>query len=235
MVSPNTSPSAVSFDSFMTLRRRVPCIALAFTLAGVGVLPSEASVDTFCSPDDYSMTERQYVPSVAAQLMPLADLLATGEGNYNSVNRGWAGDTPGGIEHIMGRTFDEYTVRDVIEMQRWQLYAVGRYQFIPSTLLFAVNASGVSLDDRFNATTQDRLMAALIAYKRPYVLAYLQGSHDDLSGTLDDIAREWASVEYRNGRSYYSRGGNRAKISRAAVAEMLRNIKSTWQDGGLLP
>lgn len=216
----------------MNLRRRLPCIALALVLGGAGVLPSSAA-NRMCTEAEFR--QGQYVPSVTTQLRPLADLLASGEGDYNSVNRGWAGDTPGGIEYIMGRTFDEYTVADVMRMQDWMLYAVGRYQFIPSTLRFAVNASGVSLNDKFDAATQDRLMAALIAYKRPYVLAYLQGSHDDINGVLDDIAREWASVEYRNGRSYYRRGGNRAKITRAQVAKVLREIKSTWQDAGALP
>ena len=219
-----------------SLTNRLLVAGIAAGLLGGGA--SLAAPDDFCHPRKavaYAALPFQQVAPIHVQLTPLADLLASGEGNYNSVNRGWAGDTPGGIEYIMGRTFDYYTVADVMRMQQWHLYAVGRYRFIPSTLRFAVNASGVSLDDKFDATTQDRLMAALIAYKRPYVLAYLQGSHDDLNGVLDDIAREWASVEYRNGRSYYRRGGNKAKITRAQVAEVLREIKSTWQDAGVLP
>ena len=122
-----------------------------------------------------------------------------------------------------------------MDLQRTRLYAVGRYQFIPSTLRFAVNASGVNLTDKFNAATQDRLMAALIVYKRPAILSYLQGSHNNLGYALDELAREWASVAYRGGRSYYTVGGNRAHIARAQAAKVLQEIKNSWQEDGQLP
>ena len=164
------------------------------------------------------------------------DLIATGEGNYNAVNRGRAGDTPGGIQRIKGQTFENFTVQQVIEMQRWQVYAVGRYQFIPSTLRFAVRHSSVNELDMFTPETQDRLMAALIFYKRPAVGAYMRGDHDLLGWALDELAKEWASIEYRNGRGFYDHiGGNRAKISRAKVSAVLQEIKNTWQASAYMP
>ena len=197
-------------------------------LGGPGVF----AADAFCPEPAFV---REAAPSITDQLKPLADLLATGEGNYNSVNRGYAGDTPGGIEYMTGRDFDFYTVGQVMQMQDWMIYAVGRYQLIPSTMRFAVNASGVNMDDKFTPEVQDRLMAALIAYKRPAILSYLQGSHNNLSHALDELAREWASVEYRGGRSYYTVGGNRAHISRAQAAKVLQEIKASWQENGELP
>lgn len=163
------------------------------------------------------------------------DLIATGEGDYNSINRGYAGDTPGGIQGITGLTFENYTVGQVIEMQRSSLYAVGRYQFIPSTLRWAVNHSSVDELDMFTPEVQDRLMAALVIYKRLAVGAYLRGDHDLLDWALNELAKEWASVEYRNGRSFYSRGGNRAKISRAQASEVLQDIKESWQASSYMP
>ena len=157
------------------------------------------------------------------------DLIAKGEGDYNAINRGRAGDTPGGIQWLKGQTFENFTVKQVMEMQRWQVYAVGRYQFIPSTLRFAVRHSSVEELDMFTPETQDRLMASLIFYKRPAVGAFLRGDHDLLGWALNELAKEWASIEYRYGRSYYSVGGNRAKISRAEVSAVLQEIKSTWQ------
>lgn len=175
-------------------------------------------------------------PPIHEQLKPLADLIAQGEGDYNSVNRGWAGDTPQGIKGLTGSSFAGFTVGRVIEMQQTWIYAVGRYQFIPRTLRFAVNQSNVKLTDHFTPETQDRLMAALILYKRPIIITYLQGNHDNLGATVDALAREWASIEYRSGRGYYDYvGGNRASVSRASVAKVLQAMKSTWQDGGLLP
>lgn len=173
---------------------------------------------------------------VHQRLKPLGRLIAKGEGDYNSVNRGRAGDTPGGIQGLTGMTFENYTVGQVMEMQRRRLYAVGRYQFIPSTLRFAVRHSRIDELDMFTPEVQDRLMAALIIYKRPAVGAYLRGDHEMLGWALNELAKEWASIEYRNGRGYYDHvGGNRAHISRAEVAAVLQNIKRTWQvNGGAL-
>ena len=176
--------------------------------------------------------EGAYCPTevpVVVRLRPLMDLLAKGEGNYSSVNRGHAGDTPGGIQGLTGKDFDEFTVKQVMQMQETWLYAVGRYQFIPSTLRFAVAMSDVDFDDKFTNEVQDKLMAALILYKRPAVGAYLRGDHDYVGWALDELAKEWASVEYKDGRGYYDHiGGNRAHVSRKEAWETLQNIRKPW-------
>ena len=225
----------------MKIRRPIPCIAFALLLGGVGALPvhalaasvNPAPVIGASCPSNYKPQE---VKPIHVQLKPLADLLARGEGDYNSVNRGYAGDTPGGIDGLTGKTFDQFTVQQVMEMQRRWLYAVGRYQFIPATLRFAVAMSNVNVKDKFTHEVQDRLMAALILYKRPAIGSYLRGDHDYIGWALDELAREWASVEYRNGRGYYDHvGGNRAHISRKEAWELLQNIKKNWVSGGARP
>jgi len=163
------------------------------------------------------------------RLKPLSDLISKGEGDYNAINRGRAGDTPGGIQGLTGMTFEDYTVGQVIEMQRTRLYAVGRYQFTPVTLRFAVAHSSVDKLDMFTPDVQDRLMAALILYKRPAVGAYLRGDHELEGWALNELAKEWASIEYRYGRSFYDHvGGNRAHITRAEVSAVLQQIKANW-------
>lgn len=165
-------------------------------------------------------------------LKPLGDLVSTGEGDYNSVNRGYAGDTPGGIQSLTGKTFENYTVGQVIAYQERWLYAVGRYQFIPSTLRFAVANSKVDKLDMFTPETQDKLMAALILHKRPAIGGYIKGEHNSLHLAMDETAREWASVEFRNGRGYYDGiNGNRANISRVALEQVLKEIKESWHVG----
>lgn len=210
----------------MTLNKRsiIPCLLLGLTLSGTGALLSMVSA----TPSYGAYCESHFVP-VHERLKPLADLLAKGEGNYNSVNRGRAGDTPQGIKGLTGKTFDQFTVQQVIEMQGSWLYAVGRYQFIPKTLRFAVRMSDVQLKDKFTAENQDKLMAALIMYKRPAIGAYLRGDHGYVGWALDELAKEWASVEYRNGRGYYDHiGGNRAHITRDQAWEVLQLIKRDW-------
>ena len=169
-----------------------------------------------------------YLP-VHVKLSPLADLIARGEGDYNSVNRGYAGDTPGGIQTLTGLLFEDYTVGQVISHQRSWLHAVGRYQLIPSTFLFAVKHSNVSVFDKLTPEVQDKLMASLILYKRPAIGQYLKGDHDSLGWAMDEMAREWASVEYRHGRGYYDNiAGNRASITRAELRSTLQAIKKNW-------
>jgi len=212
----------------MTFRQLLAPVLLASLLGGSGV---------FTSLSVGAVSEEASTPAaIHEQLRPLANLLARGEGNYNSVNRGWAGDTPQGIKGLTGSSFAGFSVNRVLEMQSGWLYAVGRYQFIPSTLRFAVNSSSVTWSDNFTPEVQDRLMAALILYKRPIVISYLQGNHDNVGAAVDALAREWACVEYRSGRGYYDGyGGNRASISRHEVVRMLQNIKDSWQPGGELP
>jgi len=166
------------------------------------------------------------------RLKPLGDLVSTGEGDYNSVNRGYAGDTPGGIQSLTGKTFNNYTVGQVMAYQSRWLYAVGRYQLIPSTLRFAVANSEVERLDMFTPEVQDRLMAALILHKRPAIGGYIKGHHDSVHLAMDETAREWASVEFRNCRGYYDGiGGNRANISRVDLEQVLKEIKKDWHIG----
>ena len=159
---------------------------------------------------------------------PLGDLISKGEGDWNAVNRGWAGDTPGGIQRLTGKTFDQFTVGQVMDMQRRWLFAVGRYQFIPKTLRFAVSMSDVKITDKFTPDTQNRLFAALLEHKRPEIGAYLRGEHDSLNAALRGLAKEWASVEYFGwgGRGYYNHiGGNRAHISWEDAASALKEVR----------
>lgn len=203
----------------MNFRLSIPCAALATLLSCTGVFAG------VCPNPDYK--------AIHERLKPLGELIAKGEGDYNAVNRGWAGDTPGGIQGITGLTFENYTVGQVMEMQRRNLYAVGRYQFIPSTLRFAVRHSQVDELDMFTPDVQDRLMAALILYKRPAVGAFLRSDHDLEGWALNEMAKEWASIEYRNGRGFYDYvGGNRAHIKRSELSSVLRNIKKAWNTWG---
>ena len=224
MANPSVvSPNLPGFYAISKMKRHLLTSVLA-TMAVLGSFSVQASERTCPNPE--------FTP-VYQRLAPIGDLLSKGEGDYNSVNRGYAGDTPGGIQGLTGLTFENYTVGQVVELQRTRLYAVGRYQFIPSTLRFAVRHSEVDELDMFTPRVQDKLMAALILYKRPAVGAYLRGDHDLQGWALNEMAREWASVEYRNGRGFYDHvGGNRARITRAELSEVLSNVKENWDTPG---
>ena len=99
--------------------------------------------------------------------MPLANLISSGEGTWNSVNRGYAGDTPRGIRSITGKDFSEMTIEEVIWLQRGSIYAVGRYQMIPTTLRQAVKWAGLSWSTKFTNETQNKLFC--VANTRPCI------------------------------------------------------------------
>jgi hypothetical protein len=214
----------------MSFRLTVPCLILASLLGGAGPFSAaHARVSVKACPNPEYKEPRAVSISPEKRLRPLMDLIAKGEGDYNAVNRGHAGDTPGGIQSLKGYTFENFTVGEVIKMQKWELFAVGRYQFIPSTLRFAVRHSSVDKLDMFTPEVQDRLMVALIFYKRPAVGAFLRNDHNLIGWALNELAKEWASIEYRNGRGFYDHiGGNRAHVKRSELASVLKQVKASW-------
>ena len=201
--------------------------AIAATACLYGGTPAEPT--KIISPAVFGKFCETGYPVFHKHVMPLADLISQGEGDWNAVNRGYAGDTPGGIQRLTGKTFENFTVGQVMELQRTRVYAVGRYQFIPVTLRYAVAMSDVSPLDMFTPETQNKLFAALLDHKRPAVGAYIRGHHNHQGWALNELAKEWASIEYRYGRGYYDHiGGNRAKISRAKAAEVLEELRETF-------
>lgn len=202
-------------------------VLLGLTVPFVSVQSHEASIPP------QEVVYNKYCESNIKQfyevVAPLADLISKGEGDWNAVNRGRAGDTPGGIQRLTGKTFENFTVKEVMGLQRNRVYAVGRYQFIPSTLRLAVRLSSVGELDMFTPETQNRLFATLLEYKRPAIAAYIRGHHNYQGWALNELAKEWASIEYRNGRGYYDHiGGNRAHITRASVTKVIETARSYY-------
>lgn len=174
---------------------------------------------------------------------PILDFIASGEGDYNSSNRGTIGS------RIVGSTRDtvrndrrltDMTIGQIRELQNInnpnnanRLFAVGRYQVIPETLQQAVEDLNLSEDTVFDQETQDRIGMWLINEKRPAVGAFLRGGDVPVDEAMMSLAKEFASVpvpyntvdprgrRIRAGQSYYHHyGGNRAGHS----IEETRNI-----------
>nr|WP_322073329.1 mannosyl-glycoprotein endo-beta-N-acetylglucosamidase [Burkholderia cepacia] len=170
---------------------------------------------------------------VAGRLGQLADtafgkLIARGEGDYNSVNRGARGGYRAGSENLEGMTLAQ-----VMAAQRaGQFNAAGRYQIIGSTLAEAARGLKLNGSERFDRKLQDRIFEQyLVQNKRRAIADYVEGRSDDLRGALRAASREWASVaDPDSGRSYYAgKGNNRASITAAEMAAALRNTRATYQ------
>lgn len=175
---------------------------------------------------------------LAGAMSRLADtafgqLIARGEGNYNSVNRGARGGYRASTENL-----ESMTLAQVMAAQHaGQFNAAGRYQIIGSTLAEAARSLKLNGDEMFDRKLQDRIFEQyLVRNKRRAIADYVEGRSDDLRGALRAAAREWASVaDPDTGRSYYAgKGNNRASITAAEMEAALRNTRTTYQPAGAM-
>ena len=168
---------------------------------------------------------------------PLGQLIARGEGNYGSYNRGRAGDANGATID-----FSQMTVGEVMRRQQLpsgdpdRLFAVGKYQVIPDTMAGAVRTLGIDPNTRFTPQLQERIFADyLIDEKRPDIRAYITGQTNGPEGrerAQYAAALEWASVgdPRRGGASHYGGvGNNSASITPDEVGRTLDQMRTQYQ------
>ena len=164
--------------------------------------------------------------------------ISRGEGNYDSVNRGRAGDSPGGASRLLGRPLSDFTVGEIMDMQRGgagqrQLFAVGKYQFIPNTLSEAVRWTGMDRNTKFDSAAQERLFDYTISeQKRPALAAYLSGRSNDRNAALRDLSLEYASIPGPGGRGAYDRdrAGNMAHGGMQRAESMLQMLSEAREE-----
>ena len=142
-------------------------------------------------------------------------------------------DGEGSKYPLINRPLTTYTVGQIKAMQaqarygaNGQLWATGRYQIIPSTLIYLQKFTGVSDSALYNKVTQDRLANALIATK-PALNNYLTGKVADTDTNLRaaalGVAQIWSSVgQPSDNRSYY---GENAVTSTTDVQKVLRSYR----------
>ncbi|PRF07116.1 mannosyl-glycoprotein endo-beta-N-acetylglucosamidase [Burkholderia multivorans] len=166
-------------------------------------------------------------------------LIARGEGDYNSVNRGKAGGYKAGTEDL-----ENMTVAQVMAAQRAQKFnAAGRYQIIKDTLAEAVRSMGLKGDEKFDRDMQDRIFEQyLVNNKRRAISDYLSGKSEQLGEAIYATAKEWASVAVPKGMktesgrisdgtmTFYDKSGkNKASITEAQMRLAMQNSRALYQ------
>ena len=174
---------------------------------------------------------------------PFADLLGSVESknDYTAYNRTWPHPNPTHSEAHYKTNLTSMTIHQVMKAQsRFDMFATGRFQIIPSTLKEAVKKLNLDLNSLYDETMQDRIFEEyLIKHKRKPIIGYLEGN-----GSVEDAiyawALEFASAGVRKGKtiskgrtahiegiSYYSGDGlNRSHImpdEMVAILEESRN------------
>lgn len=172
----------------------------------------------------------------------------SGKAGYNAYNKGTVGNTmiPSDKPIDFSKmTITEYLRRgDLKKDDPDRLFAVGKYQIIPSTMRELVKQLKINPDTTYlDPATQDLLFTnGLVGVRRKKVDAYVKGQSDDRDGAILELAKEFASVgipydmdvgkkKLKKGDSYYSGiGGNKAhnspeQVGAALDADRLKNMR----------
>ena len=127
----------------------------------------------------------------------------------------------------------DMTLAEVLNYQKTQMKngstAVGKYQFINSTLQEAARNSGIGPDDKLTPENQDKMAMYLLRRR---------GLDDFKSGKISDqqfasnLALEWASLPMMSGKSAYDGvQGNRSLMSYNDLMGTIHGSGPTWGAG----
>jgi hypothetical protein len=178
--------------------------------------------------------------SYAAKYPRLYDLVTRGESKtYNDYNFYTVSglksnvDGKGSKYPLLNRPLSTYTVGAIKRMQaenrydtNGQLYATGKYQIIPGTLIGMTKLAKISDSAIYDNITQDKLANALIASKSAlnnYLTGKVADTDTNLRAAALAVAQIWSSVgQPSNNKSYY---GENATVSTTEVQKMLRSYR----------
>lgn len=140
---------------------------------------------------------------------------------------------------------EEMTVGEIMRRQSipWgapnekeKLFAVGKYQVIPTTLSDAVNKLNINPKETFTKDLQEKIFTDyLIKIKRPAIAKYLNSPEDDpklLNAALTQLSLEWASFADPNipgGATSHYGHGNKASITVEQATQMLKRDRESTQ------
>jgi LysM repeat protein len=183
-------------------------------------------------PSQYPSSTSQPTSQPISQSVALEALkkeISRTEGSYGAYNRGKAGDTS--VPQI---DITKLTIGQIMGLQAsGKLFAVGKYQMIPVTLKEAVNNKRIGLNesDVFNPQNQEKLFMYLI-YKRPNLMAYIEGKSNNIDAAVNDLAKEFASLPNTSGKGHYDgdKAGNKASggLGRVEkIKEIINNLKNS--------
>ena len=175
---------------------------------------------------------------------------STAAGGYNAYNKGTIGNKMIGSDKPID--FSKMTISEFLKRAAKTkafpegnpnmkpggpdtLFAVGRYQIIPSTMLLLVKKLKLDPDKtKLDPDTQDSLFSnGLVGVVRKKVDEYIKGLSNDKNAAILELAMEFASVgvpydmkkgekNLKKGESYYSgEGGNKALNSPEEVGKAL--------------
>lgn len=145
-------------------------------------------------------------------------------GNYNSLVGGKTKTDPALTDMTVGQVL---SLQSRMRKQGFETSALGKYQIIQSTLAGLVGKGTLSLDSKFNPSTQDKAAISLMNARGREKFRSGQLSVDTYA---DNLSKEWASLPYHTGKSFYQGvGSNKSGTNRS---EFLDHIQA--RNGGIV-
>lgn len=162
--------------------------------------------------------------SMTPPIQPLRNLVMSGEGTFDSGNRGFAGDSPKGVPGLQLKTVSEWKE---LYNQGWN--ALGAVQLISSTFEGSISRLGLSDDTVMTPDVQFQILDELLlgGVKRPRLSAYLNGTSDNRKAAAEDFSLEFASAPNPNTgiTSYPNVGNNASSMSLDEVYAVLDQVR----------
>jgi hypothetical protein len=177
--------------------------------------------------------------TVAVGAVSLGAAIAKGEsakGSYNAANMGTKNKKIVPVNDKLD--LENTTIGEIIRRQsiKWgdnneneKLFAVGKYQIIPETLLEAVKKLNISTNEKFSGPLQERMFNEyLLKIKRPGISEYLNSGVDDpvlLRRALKQLSLEWASIadpDIAGGKTSHYGSGNKASMTVEEATALLK-------------
>jgi hypothetical protein len=176
----------------------------------------------------------------------ISKAIAQGESanaSYNAANKGTKNNKIVGVKGPIN--LEDMTIAEIMRRQsiKWgssnedeKLFAVGKYQMIPSTLSDAVKTLNLDTSQKFTGELQEKLFEEyLISQKRPAITNYLNSPTDDpalLYKALKALSLEWASIadpDIPGGKTSHYGSGNKASLSVEQMTILLRQDRLQLQ------
>ena len=184
------------------------------------------------------------------------DVILKGESKtYNDHNWYTGGGLKGFVEGrstypypLLTKPLSQYTIGEIKAFQsrprdsQGQLWATGRYQIIPKTLLGLQKRLALPDSQKYDQATQDAMGLDLLN-ERKAIKDYISGAVPDSTQNLENAALQvamiWSSVGVpfatsgRHGsisknQSYYSGGGDKASIPTENVQQSLKSLRANF-------
>lgn len=152
-----------------------------------------------------------------ARLKSLIALAEAGPKGYDAVHVGARTKTPKPPTQLsLGQ------ILAWIKRTPGQPHAIGRYQFIPSTLRILIKRAGLPANTRFSPQVQDVFADLLLADAG---LQKFQSGRISRKRFMNNLAKIWAGLPTSSGKSYYDGyAGNRATLTRAYFDARMREF-----------